>query len=52
MTYLGIFGLKFLKTIVMFEISILEFFKHESLTGTMNFGIGSVFSTGLRIRFF
>ena len=38
MPYLGIFGLEFLRTIVIFEISNREFAKHESLTCTMNFG--------------
>ena len=47
MLYLSIFGLEFLKTIVIFEISTLKFVKHESLTHSMNFGIGSVFSEGL-----
>ena len=51
MPYLGIFGLEFLKTIVIFEISTLEFVKHESLTHTINFGIGSAFSKGLRSAF-
>ena len=46
-TLLGIFGLEFLRTIVIFEISNLEFVKHESLTHTMNFAIGSAFSKGL-----
>ena len=44
MPYLGIFGLEFQKTIVIFEISTLEFVKYESLTHTVNFGIGSAFS--------
>ena len=43
MPYLGIFGLEFLRTIVIFEISNLEFVKHESLTHTMNFAIRSAF---------
>ena len=46
MPYLGIFGLEFQKTSVIFEISTLEFVKYESLTHTMNFGIGSAFSKG------
>ena len=46
MPYLEIFGLEFQKTIVIFEISTLEFVKYESLTHTMNFGIGSAFSKG------
>ena len=41
------FGQKYKKTIVTFEISTLEFVKNESLTDTMNFGIGSTFSEGL-----
>ena len=51
MPYLGIFGLEFLRTIVIFEISNLEFVKHESLTHTMNFAIGSAFSKGLGSTF-
>ena len=43
---LGIFGLEFQKSIVIFEISTLEFVKNESLTYTVNFGIGSAFSKG------
>ena len=46
MSYLGIFGLEFQKTIVIFEISTLEFVKNECLTHTMIFGIGSAFSKG------
>ena len=46
MAYLCIFGLEFRKSIVIFEISTLEFVKNESLTHTMNFGIGSAFSKG------
>ena len=45
-SYLGIFGLEFSKTIVIFEIRTLKFDKNESLTHTVNFGIGSVFSKG------
>ena len=42
---LGFFELKLKKkTIVIFEISNLEFVKNESLTHTANFGIGSTFS--------
>ena len=44
MPYLEIFGLDFFKTIVIFEISTLKFIKNESLTHTVNFGIGSAFS--------
>ena len=43
---LGIFGVEFLKGIVIFEISTLKFVKAESLTHTVNFGIGSAFSEG------
>ena len=46
MPYLGIFGLEFKKTIVIFEINTLQFVKNESLTHTVNFGIGSAFSKG------
>ena len=45
-SYLGIFGLEFSKTIVIFEVRTLKFDKNESLTHTVNFGIGSVFSKG------
>ena len=40
MPYLGFFGLELLKTIAIFEISTLEFNKHESLTHTVDFDIG------------
>ena len=43
MTYLGSFGIEFRKTIIIFEISTLEFVKNESLTHTVNFAIGSAF---------
>ena len=46
MPYLGIFGLEFWKTIVMFETSTLKFVWNESLNFTVNFGIGSAFSKG------
>ena len=49
MPYLCIFGLENLRTIVIFEISNLEFVKHES--HTMNFGIGNAFSKGLGSAF-
>ena len=52
MPYLGIFGLVFKKTIVIFEISTLESIKYESLTHTMNFSIGSAFSKGLVSAFY
>ena len=48
---LSIFGQEFLRTIVLFENSNLEFVKHESLTHTMNFDIGSAFSKGLGSAF-
>ena len=51
MHYLGIFGLYFLKTIVLFEISALKFIIIESLTHTVNFSIGSAFSKGLGSTF-
>ena len=44
MSYLGKFGLDFSKTIVIFEISILEFVRNECLVHTTNFGVGSPFS--------
>ena len=40
----GYFWARISKTIVIFEISTLEFAKNESLTHTINFGIGSTFS--------
>ena len=46
MPYLGIFGLEFQKTIVIFEMSTLEFAKNGSLTHTINFSIGPNFSKG------
>ena len=46
MPHFGIFGLEFQKTIVIFEISTLKFVKNESLTDTMNLGIGSTFPKG------
>ena len=51
MPYFSIFGPEFLKTIVIFEISTLEFVNHESLTHTMNFIVGSAFSKGLGSAF-
>ena len=51
MPYLGIFGLEVLKTIVKFEITTFEFVKHESLTRTMNFGIGPALSKSLGSAF-
>ena len=44
MPYLGTFGLEFDKAIVISEISTLKCLKNESLTHTVNFGIGSAFS--------
>ena len=35
----------------MFEISTLKFVQNESLTHTVNFGIGSAFSKGLGSAF-
>ena len=46
MPYLGIFGLEFQETIVIFEISTLKFVKNGSLTHAMNKGPGSAFSEG------
>ena len=51
MSYLDIFGLEVLITIVIFEICTLEFVKHLSLTHIMNFGIGSGFSKGMGSTF-
>ena len=42
--YLGTFGIEFEKNIVEFEKGTLKFVKNESLTHTVNFGIGSAFS--------
>ena len=50
--HLSILGLEFLRTIVLFKISSLEFVKHESLTHTMNFDIRSAFSKSLGSAFF
>ena len=50
--YLDIFGLEFKKNIVIFEISTLKFVKNESLTHTVNLGLGSVFSKGPMSAFF
>ena len=52
MPYLGVSGLEILKTIVIFEISNHEFVKQESLTHTVNIGIGSAFSKDLGSAFF
>ena len=46
MPYLCIFGLSFKKIIVIFELSTHKFVISESLTDTVNFGIGSVISKG------
>ena len=50
-SYSGILRLELLRTIALFEISNLEFVKHESLTHTMIFGIGSAFFKGLGSAF-
>ena len=39
-------GKNFKRSIVIFEISTLKFFKNESLTHTVNCSVGSVFSKG------
>ena len=44
-------ALTLLRTIVFFEISNLDFVKHEFLTDTMNFVVGSAFSKGLGSTF-
>ena len=46
MPYLCIFGLSFKKIIVIFELSTHKFVISESLTDTVNFGIGSIISKG------
>ena len=48
-SYLGIFGLEFYKTIVIFKISILKFVKTVFLTLAvlLHFGIGPAFFKGL-----
>ena len=51
MSCLGIFGLEFLKTFVIFELSTLKFVKDESLTHMMYFRRGSAFSKGLGSAF-
>ena len=51
MPYLGSFRLEFQKTIVIFEIKTLDFAKFVFLVHTVNFGIGSGFSEGLRFAF-
>ena len=43
----GYFWARISKSIVIFEISTLEFVKNESLTQKVNFGIGSAFAKGL-----
>ena len=47
----GLFGVEFEKNIVIFEISTLKFVKNESLTHTVNFGIGSDLPKGLGSAF-
>ena len=44
MPCLGIFGLEFLRTIVIFETCTLKFVNNEFLTRTVNLSIGSAFS--------
>ena len=44
MLYLGILRLELQKTVIIFQTSTLEFVQNESLTQTVNFGIGSTFS--------
>ena len=46
MPCLDTFGLEIQEVIVIFEISTVKFFKNESLTCTVNFGIRSAFSKG------
>ena len=48
---MGIFGLEFQKTTVIFEISTLKFVENESLTRTVDFDIGPAFSKGPRFVF-
>ena len=51
MPYLGTFGQELIKTIIIFEIATLKFVKNESLTQTVNFGIGSAFlKVWVRVR--
>ena len=49
MPYLGIFGLKFLKAVVIFEISTLKFVTNESLIHTLEKVRGGLFSDLLPI---
>ena len=56
MPYLGISWLKFLKTIVIFEIGTFKFIKNEFLAHAVNFCIGPDFTFGpgsvfLKVRF-
>ena len=51
MPFLGMFGLEFLKNIVIFEISTLKFVISKSVTHTMKFGLGSAFSKSLGSAF-
>ena len=48
--YLGILVLEFQKTVVIFEISTLEFVKNEYLFHTVNFVSCSVFKVHIRVR--
>ena len=52
MPYLGTFGLEFKKTIVISEITSLEFIKNDSLTHTEYVCIGFAFSKGQGSVFF
>ena len=49
--YFSLFGLEFLKTIVIFEISTFEFITNEIWTHAGNFCIGSAFAKGPRSTF-
>ena len=51
MPYLGNFGLELQKTIVIFDISTLEFVKNEHLTHAANFGIRSALFNDLMSAF-
>ena len=46
MPYLGIFGLEFSETIVIFEIGTLKLVKNESLAHAVNFDIRFAFCKG------
>ena len=51
MPYLGIFGLEFLKSIITFESSIVEFDKNNFFNSCSEFCIGSAFSKVLGFTF-